>query len=92
MNDIEDIQPVDAKTRLSIGWVARYRHNTTRFAGHKARCKVYTSRGLAENGAAASSWSREPREVRIAQWDLFEAFIEVPNTNPPDSRQGGLPV
>lgn len=72
--------------KISIGWVAVRRAEPgkwqKKFAGHKARCKVYASRGVAI--AATKSlmpyrgYDKPYSEAEVlAEWDICEAFIET---------------
>ena len=70
--------------RVSIGWVAvsKFRRNDRlTFGGHKARCKVYATRGMA---VAAQRGAYKTDDYVNATWDFVEAFVDLP-----DPKEGG---
>jgi hypothetical protein len=74
--------------QISLGWVARRKINGE-FAGHRARCKVYTTRKMALHGArgwvpdcqTSGNHRRSRPELDdevLAKWDVVEVFATFP--------------
>ena len=77
--------------RVSIGWIAKSKRGAY-YGGHEARCKVYGSakRALSsqrmryireDDPSAPCGWRyrKETDEEVLANWDILEAFVEVPD-------------
>lgn len=60
----------------SIGWVARCKA-THCYAGYGARCKVFSSKGLAFR--AARRWHRLASDAEVLEcYDIVEVFATFP--------------
>lgn len=71
----------DSTKMVQIGWVARMKRHPQYFGGHRARCKVYATRGAAIAGQRRGYYGltkEQADEYVLAIWDILPAFAEVP--------------
>lgn len=76
-----------------IGWVIRSKTQPELYGGHKARCKVFSSKRLALNSVRgtfisvargnyllplAQNGRLETDEQILTEWDLLEVFVDTP--------------
>lgn len=64
-----------ATQRISIGWISRKKVSGY-YGGHNVRVMVYSTPGRALG--AQKRYSNKSDEDILKEWDILEAFIEVP--------------